>query len=472
MVDRHNRRRPFSNWVKKLTKKSSPDSPAVPAKKGVPNSPSKTKKHTGLKNNPYPESGFLHRPSVASSANGQLSLTPTSNARNSFATEHDGGEERKLPASNRSAAPTVATNAGTIHSDAGQSKAGTSNTVGGAVSSNEGAGNSTFSSPNHSDRSLTTTLTTIHSTAPSTLLNHAVAPGLANGAPAHQNHPPTVQFTQFPSSPPPSAIPSHLAPQGNPTTYTTATANNILTDNASILTLASSSKRRRRHSLDTDASVRALAPSSVWGGSRESLPLSVLSATVEGLHDTQNKGRPSVGGLASAERASVYSSSGIAAPVLSSERNSYYASKQGHDAASIRSGLLGHAGGDGASMRSGLLGHGRNDSITGSIGGMGGTAASIGAPTSPLASPKEGAMRLGSSRKSSEWKADAEGLSDGGEEEEEEEVAHETDDAGTPVAAGKLQAQVLESGSHEGAIDNAPDGAKKEGKHKENEKPS
>lgn len=33
--------------------------------------------------------------------------------------------------------------------------------------------------------------------------------------------------------------------------------------------------------MDTDASVRALAPSSVWGGSRESLPLSVLSANLD-----------------------------------------------------------------------------------------------------------------------------------------------------------------------------------------------
>ncbi|KAK9474627.1 uncharacterized protein V1510DRAFT_411531 [Dipodascopsis tothii] len=39
-------------------------------------------------------------------------------------------------------------------------------------------------------------------------------------------------------------------------------------DNASIITLASSSKRRK--SLDTNASTRALAPSSLWG-SRESL---------------------------------------------------------------------------------------------------------------------------------------------------------------------------------------------------------
>ncbi|KAK9468229.1 hypothetical protein V1512DRAFT_259028 [Lipomyces arxii] len=47
-------------------------------------------------------------------------------------------------------------------------------------------------------------------------------------------------------------------------------------DNASILTLASSSKRRRK-SIDTNASTRALAPESLFGGSRESLPLTVAT---------------------------------------------------------------------------------------------------------------------------------------------------------------------------------------------------
>ncbi|KAL9097331.1 MAG: hypothetical protein Q9165_000758 [Trypethelium subeluteriae] len=470
MADRHNRRRPFASWVKKLTKKTSSDNAAATTKKGTPNSPIKSKKQGSLKNNPYPESGYLHRQSIASSANGQLSMTPTSHVRNSFTTEDGAGEERKPPAaSNRSAAPTVATHTGTINSDTAQSKAGTSNTVGGGVSSNEGAGNSTFSSPNHSEHSLTTTLTTIQSTAPSTMLNGGGGPlapgggGLGIGTSSTTTttlaapHTPTVQFThQFPStstSPPPSAIPPHLAPQGHPTTYTTATANNLLTDNASILTLASSSKRRRRHSLDTDASVRALAPSSVWGGSRESLPLSVLSANVDagttagqpqqqgqgqgqgqqgaGVYDSQQaRARP---GFASAERASVYSSSGIVPAgglAAGGDRNSYHAAKQqggGHDGGSVRSGLLGHvgaggggAGGDGASMRSGLLGHGRNDSITGSIGGIQGGAA-IGAPTSPLASPREsgtGTGRMGLRRRSSDWKADVDGLSDGEEGEE------------------------------------------------------
>lgn len=67
-------------------------------------------------------------------------------------------------------------------------------------------------------------------------------------------------------------------------------------------------------------------------------------------------------GLAGAERASVYSSSGVA-PALTSERNSLYAGKP--------------AGGDGGSVRNGLSGHGRNDSLTNSIAGM----------SSPLTSP-------------------------------------------------------------------------------------
>ena len=65
-----------------------------------------------------------------------------------------------------------------------------------------------------------------------------------------------------------------------PSTYNNLTSGGMLTDNASIITIASSSKRRRR-SLDTDASIRALPPGSLWGGSRESLPLSVLSGGMD-----------------------------------------------------------------------------------------------------------------------------------------------------------------------------------------------
>jgi hypothetical protein len=124
--------------------------------------------------------------------------------------------------------------------------------------------------------------------------------------------------------------------------------------------------------MDTDASVRALAPSSLFGGSRESLPLSVLGANIDSnTVPTPHQVRPSVGGLN--ERASIYSATGVA-PALPSDRNSYYAGKQSNTA-------------DGASIRSGLLGHGRNDSISGSIGGAAG-------PSIPLPSPRDAGMHL------------------------------------------------------------------------------
>jgi len=130
--------------------------------------------------------------------------------------------------------------------------------------------------------------------------------------------------------------------------------------------------------MDTDASVRALAPSSLFGGSRESLPLSVLSANIDA---PTHQPRPSVGGLN--ERGSIYSATGVAL-ALSSERNSYYAGKQSVAA-------------DGGSAKSGLLGHGYNESISGSIGG----AAS---PSSPLAGPRDASGPSGKlSRTNSAW---------------------------------------------------------------------
>ncbi|KAK8180342.1 uncharacterized protein BKA78DRAFT_228493, partial [Phyllosticta capitalensis] len=359
MKDRHSRRRPFAAWIKKVANlKSSAHAPAL----------SKPKKASHVKNNPYPESGHFHRPAPAASANGHLSFSEPVSYREGYDSDVTTDDARDRPA--KSAAPTVATNPDTVYSEAGHSKAETSNTRGGAVSSHDGGGNSTFSSPNHSERSLTTTLTTIQSTTPSGLLNSQQV--TAN----NQNLHPLVQFShQYPVSPA-SAVPAHLQP--HPHTYQAATAGNILSDNASIMTLASSSKRRRRNSLDTNASVRALAPSSVWGGSRESLPLSVLSGNVDtasttagtsaGIYQAQN--RPGVGGVASAERASVYSSSGVTAPALPSERNSYYAAKHGADTGSVRSGLLGHGRADSQSLSGSM--HANNAS----------------APTgSPLASP-------------------------------------------------------------------------------------
>ena len=398
-LDRHSRRRPFSSWMKRLAnlKNSSSDSSSNSASKRSQHPPPlKSRKDNTPKNNPYPSSSKSKKDaSIPNSGNGHLSFytPPSGRSVSNLSPSHS---KLSLPASsdgqpaptisNKSAAPTVSTNPDTVNSDMAPSKAGTAATMGGAVSE------SNFSSPAHSVRSLTTTLTTIQSSAPSNLLGgtqnqtqSASQHTAPSGGPVQNQN---SQFSHpFPPSSPVSAIPSHLVNQtsggGHPATYSTATANNLLTDNASIMTLASSSKRRRRNSLDTNASVRALAPSSLFGGSRESLPLSVLSANVSdqpaaSLHQARH---PSTG-LPNTERASVYSSSGIA-PALSSERNSYYAGKQNHT-------------GDGGSMRSGLIGHGRNDSITGSIGGI--------AASSPLASPREIPQAQGKlSRRNSGW---------------------------------------------------------------------
>lgn len=344
-TERSGHKRPFAAWVKRLTN-------LHPSSKKAKNLKALQLKN---KNNPYPQSGHL-RESTTSSDNDNASLsvhhTPDDRSRRSSISAPPVN-------SNRSQANTVATNNETIHSDGGYFKS--HNGRGGALSSVDGAGpNSTFSSPNQSQQSLTTTLTTIQST------NAHLTP-----------NPPHAHFF----AQPPSALPPHLVPNTN--------SNNPHNDNASILTLASSSKRRRR-SMDTDASVRAIPPRSMWGDSRESLPLSVLSANIDHV-----SARPSVGGLVSAERASVYSAQGVSAPALASDRNSYYAAshrhvtkdkdrdKDGHrdrdfgadgrsinfDAKSLNfdgrslGGDVGSLRGYEGSMRSGALGHGRNDSI-------------------------------------------------------------------------------------------------------------
>ncbi|KZF25819.1 hypothetical protein L228DRAFT_84382 [Xylona heveae TC161] len=438
--DRPSRRRPFSAWMRRLTNLkglSSESNNHGSSKRHNADSVSKSKK-IATKNNPYPSSALPPPPpeTPASSGNGHLSFLPDpprpgdsvpSLEQRSHKSDHDSGDygPQAPMASNRSAAPTLATNPDTVNSDAAYSKAGTTGT-----GLNGGGGGSTFSSPAPSVRSLTTTLTTIQSTAPSTLLpgggntpsTNTTATGQQQNNHSYHQHTPSnqnqshTQFThQFPTQPV-TAIPAHLAPQvggGHPSTYTTATANNLLTDNASVLTLASSTKRRRRHSLDTDASVRALAPSSLWGGSRESLPLSVLSgnvadssgpggATPSGIYQP----RPSLGGVASAERASVYSSSGVVAPQLTGDRSSYYGGKQGT------------VGGDGASMRSGILEHGRNDSVSGSISGIGGGGVSSASPATPA--PRDvGASATGRlSRRSSNWGEVSEANSEAGEDPE------------------------------------------------------
>lgn len=407
--DRSSRIRPFTSWVKRLTSLKSSD---------VHNS-KKAKKsdNIALKNNPYPQSGYVHRPaqSIDTEHRSYTTSGPQSRDGHGSTVSLTGSSNMREPLteSSKSAAPTVETNPETVHSDAGNSRALTTKT-GGGLSSMDGVGaNSTFSSPYQSQQSLTTTLTTIQSTSPGNVLNQHTG----NLPPGTSGSGSGLQFShQYPVSPAPaSAIPPHLVAHSNPTTYSQATANNLLTDDASILTLASSTRRRRRRSMDTDASVRAMAPSSVWGGSRESLPLSVLSSNLEhpsspsGLH-APAAGRPSIGAIASGERASLYSNPGVAAPALASDRNSYYAGrKQDKDARSIDGRSLYRDAEDGksvfggkslyggeslkgyeGSIRSGAIGHGRNDSIPGS-------------PLTPIGRP------LGPpSRRSSTYRADAE----------------------------------------------------------------
>ena len=369
--DRHGRRRPFSNWMKRLANLKSFNPEGQPqdisAKRSNLHVNSKGKKGSNAKHNPYPLSSREHP-----ATDGDLSFsTPPSLSRSRLSSPacskesiHSSGEEQNPPGTNAfSRPPTLSTTGDTATSDAAASKAGTSATA----ARTEGGGNSTFSSPAHSLRSMTTTLTTVQSVAGPAHVNTTTAQNGSHHLTTNSTHTSSHFSHQFPSSSPPAtAVPAHLAPHVHPTTYTSATANNVLTDDASILTLASSSKRRRRNSADTNASMRALAPASMFGGSRESLPLSVLSGIVDPSAGSVTNApgvlsRPSIGGIASAERASLYSSAGVA-PALTSDRNSYYAGKQ--------------ATGDAGSVRSGLLAHGRNDSITNSIGG---------GPNSPLA---------------------------------------------------------------------------------------
>lgn len=410
--DRNGRRHPFSSWMKRLANlKNSSDSGSnrwSNKRNGGP----KNKKDS-VKNSPYPLSGTPSNGGRVSRAlDGSESVQrdtdrPQSQSEPSFASSGYGNQG---PAGTKSAAPTVSTNGDTAVSDAAYSKAGTMATAGGAISSNAGDEGSTFSSPAPSVRSLTTTLTTVQSAAPSAQLHNAqnAHHGNQNANPA-QNANQQVQFShQFPPSPA-SAVPPHLAPN-NSVTYNTATANNVLTDNASVLTLASSSKRRRRNSLDTNASVRALAPSSVFGGSRESLPLSVLSGNVgepssaPGINGPGPLSRPSMVGLASSERISMYSSSGAGTVGGGGERGSLHGNKQSARAE------------DGASVKSAAQSHGRNDS----------TAASTSGVASPLASPSinqpMGSGRI--SRRSSGWGE----ITDENEDDKQTDKGDERDD--------------------------------------------
>lgn len=366
-TDRNARRRPFSNWVKRLANlKSSSDS--TTNRWTNKRSTGNKGKKADQENNPYPLSGIINRDTgtqtpTDSYTDDHYGTTSRSRSDPSFCS----GYENPVPlTSAKSAAPTISTNGDAAVSEAAYSKAGTLATGTEGLSSHGGGEGSTFSSPVPSIRSMTTTLTTVHSAAPSTQLYNAQNShnGHHHGSSAQSSSNQQVQFShQFPSTSPATAVPSHLAPQSHAMTYSAATANNALTDNASLLTLASSSKRRRRNSLDTNASVRGLAPSSVFGGSRESLPLSVLSGNTTEASNTSVfnasgvLSRPSIVGLASAERISVYSASGaIPLATTTAERGGLYTTKQ-------------TVGGDTASIRSVVQSHSRHDSTGASISG-------------------------------------------------------------------------------------------------------
>jgi hypothetical protein len=120
------------------------------------------------------------------------------------------------------------------------------------------------------------------------------------------------------------------------------------------------------------------------------LPLSVLSSNIgepsnaSAVNASGVLSRPSMGGLVSPERGSMYSASGIGPLTSGGERSSLYTSKQS-------SGL-----GDSGSVRSGIHSHIRNDSTAGSMGGP---------ASSPLVSPAVGPANATGrvSRQNSGW---------------------------------------------------------------------
>ncbi|CAN8104097.1 unnamed protein product [Discula destructiva] len=303
-----NRGKPFTNWVKRLNQKM--------------------KRTKGL-NNPYPQSGHVsskhpHQqrqhesqpqsidyPHSDDAGDGRSSQLPEPSLVIHSAEELTHRQSMISAASSDRASADVDTEgspptAGTAQSYGGTSLAGTMITA-----TDPRRPDSTFSSPAPSARSVATTLSTIQS---------QMANGVLPGAPpngAHANHVNTAQSSSRANHQTDSVL--YSQPQAlvaavdrntrtayRPATYSAIIANNLLSDNISILTLASSTQRRRRRSWDTDfdhASVRALPPSQ-FGGSRESLPLSVLSANLDGqptspgLNTARSIAERSVSGMA------------------------------------------------------------------------------------------------------------------------------------------------------------------------------
>ncbi|KAI5288348.1 hypothetical protein KEM54_005276 [Ascosphaera aggregata] len=355
--DRQGRRYTFANWMKRLASLKGISEPHISSQRR--HNSHRTKKNSNLKNNPYPLSGR-----IAGSAddNGHLSF-PEAVAR--MASSEPSLADSGIPLAGRAsyAGTFMSTADDTAYSET-QSKSGTAftaQTQTGGRSTQYGGEGSTFSSPSPSVRSLTTTLTTMQSSNTNNALGGGNPAGVAAGAglPHHyvQSHGFTTQQigSQFAHQFPTTVQQATTGPQ--PTTYSSATADNILTDNASVLTLASSSKQpRRRNSLDTNASIRALPPSSMFSNSRESLPLSVLSEMVNGGNANSNQPlqpsvlyeNPTTDGLwnnsdvdhvTTSERLNVYSSTGMTN--VTTDRSNYY--RLTADAASVRSGHGRHA---------------------------------------------------------------------------------------------------------------------------------
>ncbi|KAJ0124591.1 hypothetical protein J7T55_005930 [Diaporthe amygdali] len=296
------RRKPFTSWVKKLNQKMKrtkgpnnpyPQSGHVSSRHGLPPSSTHQRESHSID---YPQSTVESTPDpalVIHSAEelSRQSMQSTSEGRQSSAEiegDADGDAEGRPPT--------------TAPSYGGTSFAGTNITA-----TDPRRPDSTFSSPAPSARSVATTLSTVQT---------HMANGLLNGQPTNTAAQPTsrpqqaVQYTQ-----PEALVTAMPAGDGDrnrrsayrPATYSAIIANNLLSDNISILTLASSTQRRRRRSWDTDydhASVRALPPASQFGGSRESLPLSVLSANLDG--------QPTSPGLTTARSIAERSVSGLA----------------------------------------------------------------------------------------------------------------------------------------------------------------
>lgn len=282
-----NRGKPFANWVKRLNQKM--------------------KRTKGL-NNPYPQSGHVSNKHSQQQRQRQHESQPQS-IDYPHSSSVDDGVRSNFPEPSLVIHSAEELNRHSLISSSSDRVSGDIETEGRTPTTAPSYGgtslagtmitatdprrpDSTFSSPAPSARSVATTLSTIQSQMANNVLAGAAATGnnphnntnntaQASSSRANQQQEP-VQYSQPQALV--AAVDRNTRTTYRPATYSAIIANNLLSDNISILTLASSTQRRRRRSWDTDfdhASVRALPPSQ-FGGSRESLPLSVLSANLDG----------------------------------------------------------------------------------------------------------------------------------------------------------------------------------------------